>query len=124
MCLLIIGDVRGMVMEGFDFLDKDTGLEYCGGDDEIYREVIEGYLEEDRRAELAGYYDAGDLANYRVVVHAIKSTSLTIGAVELSEKAKALELAAADGDADYVRAHNDEMVAMYSDILHKIQEAL
>ena len=66
----------------------------------------------------------GDLANYRVVVHAIKSTSLTIGAVELSEKAKALELAAADGDADYVRAHNDEMVAMYSDILHKIQEAL
>ena len=102
-------------MEGFDFLNQDTGLEYCGGDEEIYREVIEGYLEEDRRAELA---------NYLIVAHAIKSTSLTIGAVELSEKAKALELAAADGDEDFVRTHNDEMVAMYSDILNKIQEAL
>ena len=121
--MIFIG-VKGKNIEGFDFLNQDTGLEYCGGDEEIYREVIEGYLEEDRRAELAGYYEAGDLANYRIVAHAIKSTSLTIGAVELSEKAKALELAAADGDEDFVRTHNDEMVAMYSDILNKIQEAL
>ena len=84
-------------MTGFDFLDQDVGLEYCAGDEEIYREIIEGYLEEDRRAELVKYYETDDLANYRVVAHAIKSTSLTIGATELSAKAKALEYAAADG---------------------------
>lgn len=111
-------------MDGFDFLNQDIGLEYCGNDEEIYREVLEGYVEEDRRNELAGYLESGDLANYRVVSHAIKSTSLTIGAVELSEKAKALELAAADNDIEFVRANNDEMVAMYSDILRRIQEAL
>ncbi len=111
-------------MEGFDFLDQEVGLEYCAQDEEIYREIIEGYLEEDRRAELAGYYEAHDLANYRVVVHAIKSTSLTIGATELSAKAKALEYAAADGDENYIRENNDEMVAMYTDLLEKIKAAL
>ncbi len=111
-------------MEGFDFLDQETGLEYCGNDEEIYREVLEGYVEEDRRSDLAAYYEAEDLPNYRVVAHAIKSTSLTIGAKELSEAAKALEFAAADGDIAFVKEHNDEMAAMYSDILRRIQEAL
>ncbi len=111
-------------MTGFEFLDQEVALEYCAGDEEIYREVLEGYLEEDRRAELARCFEAEDLAAYRVNAHAIKSTSLTIGATELSAKAKALEYAAADGDLNFVRENNDEMVAMYSDILDKIRAAL
>ena len=42
----------------------------------------------------------------------------------ISAKAKALEYAAADGDANFIRENNDEMVALYSDILQKIREAL
>ncbi len=112
------------MMTGFEFLDQEVAMEYCAGDDEIYREVLEGYLEEDRREDLKKYYEAEDLPNYRVVAHAIKSTSLTIGATDLSAKAKALEYAAADGDMEYIKANNDEMAAMYDDILTKISEAL
>ena len=111
-------------MTGFDFLDQEVGLEYCAGDEEIYREILEGYLEEDRRAELVKFFETDDLVNYRVVAHAIKSTSLTIGATELSAKAKALEYAAADGDSAFIREHNEEMLKMYSDILDKIKAAL
>ncbi len=111
-------------MTGFDFLDQEVGLEYCAGDEEIYREIIEGYLDEDRRAELVKYFETEDLPNYRIVAHAIKSTSLTIGATELSEKAKALEYAAADGDMTYIREHNEETLALYSDILERIKAAL
>ena len=111
-------------MTGFDFLDQDVAMEYCAGDEEIYREVLEGYLEEDRREELAKHYEAMDLPNYRVVAHAIKSTSLTIGATELSAKAKALEYAAADGDSGFIKENNDELVAMYTEILDKIKAAL
>ncbi|MCR5590568.1 MAG: Hpt domain-containing protein [Lachnospiraceae bacterium] len=111
-------------MTGFDFLNQEVGLEYCAGDEEIYREILEGYVEEDRREDVKKFFEAGDLPNYRVTAHAIKSTSLTIGAEELSAKAKALEYAAADGDMDFIREHNDEMVAMYTDILTKIKEAL
>ena len=111
-------------MNGFDFLDQEVGLEYCAQDEEIYREILEGYVEEDRREELAKYYDAGDLPNYRVVAHAIKSTSLTIGATDLSAKAKSLEYAAADGDEAFIRENHAALLDMYSDILDKIKAAL
>ena len=111
-------------MTGFDFLDQEVGLEYCAQDEEIYREILEGYIDEDRREELAKYYEAEDLPNYRVVAHAIKSTSLTIGATELSAKAKTLEYAAADGDIAFIKANNDDLVRMYTDILDKIKAAL
>lgn len=111
-------------MTGFDFLNQEVALEYCAGDEEIFREVLEGYLEEDRREELARFFEAEDLPNYRVVVHAIKSTSRTIGAEELSDKAKALEYAAADGDIAYIRDNNAELVTMYSDMLEKIKANL
>ena len=111
-------------MEGFEFLNTELGLEYCAEDEDIYREVLEGYVEEDRRDELNALLEAEDWANYRVVVHAIKSTSLTIGAEELSQKAKALEMAAAESDADFVKANHQDMMDMYSDILTKIKGAL
>ena len=111
-------------MEGFDFLNQEVGLEYCAGDEDIYREVLEGYLEEDRRAELEDYFAKEDWANYRVVVHAVKSTSLTIGAEALSEKAKSLEACAAEGNGDGVKAGHSEMIGMYADILTKISNAL
>ena len=111
-------------MTGFDFLNQEVALEYCAGDEEIYREILEGYLEEDRREELVKYYEAEDLPNYRVVAHAIKSTSRTIGAEELSDKAKTLEYAAADGDLNYIKDNNDTLLNMYSDILEKIRDNL
>lgn len=111
-------------MEGFDFLNTEIGLEYCADDEEIYLEVLEGYVEEDRSEELANLYASEDWAEYRVIVHAIKSTSLTIGAESLSEKAKALEMAAAEGNADFIKANHDDMMADYKDILQKISNAL
>lgn len=111
-------------MDKFDFLNTDIGLEYCADDEEIYLEVLEGYVEEDRREELEDLFAAENWPDYRVIVHSVKSTSLTIGAEELSEKAKALELAAADGDAAFVRSNHQDMIDTYTDILNKISEAL
>ena len=111
-------------MEGFDFLNTEMGLEYCADDEEIYLEVLEGYVEEDRNEEIEALFNAENWPEYRVVVHAIKSTSLTIGAEELSEKAKALEMAAAEGNGDFVKANHQEMIDMYKDILSKISAAL
>lgn len=111
-------------MPDLSFLDQEVGLEYCAGDMDIYVEVLEGYLEEDKRAELDGFLSAGDWPNYRIAVHAVKSTSLTIGATSLSEKAKALEMAAAEGDGATVAAGHAQMIAEYSDILEKIKGAI
>ena len=111
-------------MDGFDFLNTEMGLEYCAEDEEIYLEVLEGYVEEDRCEELESLCASENWPEYRVVVHAVKSTSLTIGAEEVSEKAKALELAAASGDAAFVKANHADLINDYKDLLDKIKNAL
>ena len=50
------------------------------------------------------------LKNYRVKVHAMKSSLALIGITGLSEKAKALEMAAADADRRYILEHTDEFL--------------
>jgi len=112
------------MLEKFDFLNTELGLEYCAEDEEVYLEVLEGYVEEDRRDELVNHYEQSNWPEYRVVVHAVKSTSLTIGAEDLSAKAKALEMAAADGDEAFIKANHDELIEEYGELLDKISEAL
>lgn len=111
-------------MADLSFLNQTMGLEYCAGDMDIYLEVLDSYLEEDMRETLNAQLAAEDWPGYRTTVHAVKSTSLTIGAEELSAKAKALEMAAAEGDGATVKAGHDDMMADYSDILSKIKAAL
>lgn len=111
-------------MPDLSFLNESVGLEYCAGDMEIYLEVLEGYLEEDMRERIAGFFAAEDWANYRTLVHAIKSTSLTIGAEDLSAEAKELEMAAAAADGAAVKAGHQKMMDDYSEVLAKIEAAL
>lgn len=68
--------------------------------------------------------ESKDWDNYRILVHALKSTSLTIGAVSLSEGAKALEMAAKDGDVDYILSHNQEVMEKYTGLLNVLRKVL
>ena len=111
-------------MPDLSFLNESVGLEYCAGDMEIYLEVLEGYLEEDMRETITAHFTAEDWSNYRTIVHAIKSTSLTIGAEALSAEAKELEMAAAEGNGDAVKAGHQKMMDHYGEVLAKIEAAL
>lgn len=75
------------------YLDKMTGLKYCGKDINIYQEMLEVYAEiyDEKRNALQNSYQIEDWKNYRIEVHALKSSSLMIGGCALSEFAKDLE---------------------------------
>ncbi len=57
-------------------------------------------------------------------MHALKSASLGIGAVELSEFAKALENAARNGNIGYVKAQHENIMKEYDELLEKLREVL
>lgn len=103
-------------------LDISTGLSYCMDDMNFYEEMIGEYLKNDKRAALEEFYAQEDLENYRITVHALKSTSLTIGAVELSEQAKKLEMAAKSKDMDYIRLHHEEVMEKYNKLYDSLVE--
>ncbi|MBQ7629960.1 MAG: hypothetical protein IJS81_07080, partial [Selenomonadaceae bacterium] len=56
--------------------------------------------------------------------HALKSTSLSIGAEKLSEEAKSMEMAAKDGKIEEILANHGEMMSSYEKIRLEIKKWL
>ena len=99
-------------------LDTEKGIAYMGGSEETYREILSLYAQEERekRELIDSLYRQGDSKNYAIEVHALKSTSLNVGAAELSGMAKELEAAAKAGalDGSYDEKHR-AMLKLYAE---------
>ena len=103
-------------------INTQLGLDYCAGEDDFYMEMIQIFCaqSEQKRAEIASLYEEENWADYATKVHALKSTSLTIGAEALSAQSKELELAGKRGDVDYIRAHHSDLMRAYADLCANI----
>ena len=111
-------------LEKLEGLDVQTGLGYCMNEEEFYVEMLKEYLKADKVSKIKQFYAEEDWNNYTTIVHALKSTSLTIGAVHLSEEAKALEMAAKEGDVDYIRLHHKGVLEEYIGLTNRMKDIL
>ena len=110
--------------ERFPSLNTQLGMGYCMNDEEFYLEMIETYLNEDKSKMLEQEYEQESWKNYQIHVHALKSTSLNIGAENVSNQAKALELAAKEADYSYIREHHSQVMTEYSKLLTELKKGL
>lgn len=106
------------------FLDIEKGMSYCGGDKELYGDMVQTFRSESKLDEIEKFFNEKDLKNYRILVHAVKSTALSIGAVNLSEEAKALENAAKTDDEKYIEENHRHFMDSYREITEKIDAAV
>ena len=74
----------------------------------------------EKREELDALFESGVWADYAVKAHALKSTSLTIGAQALSAQAKELEMAGKRGDGGYIQAHHPALMAAYEALCEQL----
>jgi signal transduction histidine kinase/CheY-like chemotaxis protein/HPt (histidine-containing phosphotransfer) domain-containing protein len=107
-------------------VDSKIGLGYCQNDGNFYKELLTQFATEAeaKRTKIRAYFDSGDMKNYEVFVHALKSTSKMIGCPGLSEKAKALEFAAKEGRTDYIKAEHAGVMKDYEALTDCIISAL
>lgn len=105
-------------------LDTKLGLEYCCSDEGFYRNVIMTYLGNQKQDALMKCYQEEDWENYRILVHALKSTSLSIGAAGLSEQAKALEMAAKEENISYIQENHGKVMADYQNLLSDLDRII
>lgn len=105
-------------------LNTELGLEYCAEDEDFYAEMLQDYIDGDKTDILNQYLAEENWTEYRVQIHAVKSTSLMIGAEELSAKAKELEMAAAQSDAATVKANHASVLEDYRKLMDVIKGAL
>ncbi len=72
-----------------DGIDEDSCLSIYENDIDFYRTVLETFVKEISKTVigLKDTYDAGDIENYRILVHGLKGSGGSAGATKLVELA-------------------------------------
>ena len=103
-------------------LDIDEGLDYCGdGEDYIMTLQMYSNSAEKKADEIEKYWAVGDIKNTTVKVHALKSASRAIGALELGEFAARLEMAGNNGDSDTLDKELGELISEYRQLARNLE---
>lgn len=109
---------------GNEIFDVETGVFYTGGDVETYEEILEIYIRKgpEKLACIKRLYEEKSWSDYVIEVHALKSSSLTIGSAKLSQMAKELELAGKTGDYSRIEKNNAALLEMYERVIEAGKE--
>ena len=86
--------------------DIDQGLSYLGDETmylEILRDFHNGFI--NQMNEIKSAYEKGDIPNYTILVHALKSNCRTLGITSLSELAYNHEMKGKENDINYINAN-------------------
>ncbi|MBQ7933881.1 MAG: Hpt domain-containing protein, partial [Lachnospiraceae bacterium] len=107
-------------------INTEKALTYAGNNQNSYYEVLYSYYEKgpEYKRALEDYFTQQDWHNYVIGVHALKSSSLSVGAEHLSELAKALELAGKAGEYQTILDGHEEVVQLYGRVLAEIEKYL
>lgn len=112
---------------GQKWLDIDMGFRYCGDSEEVYREVLQEFcdVEQVERDKIEKAYEDEDWKNYAILVHGLKSSSLSAGAKKLSDEAAGLEKSSREIQKEgvphkeeilaYIREYHGKMMELYRD---------
>ena len=107
-------------------LDIPRGLLHIGGKMELYLETLEVFCDDgyEKTKVIQDCLAVGDISTYTVHIHAMKSAAANIGAIAISDAAKALETAGLSEDKDYIEAHNDDFISSLAKLLDDIKSVL
>ena len=105
-------------------LNTEEGLKNAMDDVAFYKEILMTYIGGDKRSKLEEQFQKEDWKEYRVLIHAVKSTSKTIGADEMAEQARDLEHAIKEGRISFVQTHHAKAMTVYETLLKEIRRIL
>ena len=103
-------------------IDTAQGLAFCQQDEMLYRTILWEYASgaTETASRLQQDYETEAWQDHAIQIHALKSTSATIGAAALSETAARLEQAARQENAEAVRQEHADMLGQYKHITETI----
>ncbi|MBD5141979.1 MAG: hypothetical protein HDT25_11310, partial [Ruminococcus sp.] len=104
-------------------VDVKSGLELCGGNSDAYIAIMKTFVEtaEESILRIENYAQNRNYKDYTTEVHGLKSSSLSIGAKELSEMARQLEMAGRREDYKQIMYDTPTLIARYTEIVEHIR---
>ncbi|MDC7301975.1 ATP-binding protein [Agathobacter ruminis] len=102
-------------------LDREKGYVYCGGED-AFEDILQIYANKGAKnyQPLQDLYEKKDWANYIIAIHGVKSSMKAIGANELSEQARLLEMAGKEDNINYIIENHAKVYRMFYDLIHDL----
>ena len=96
-------------------IDTASGLRYSQRDEQLYNTLLKQFVTEApaKRSKINRYFESGNFRDYEILVHALKSTSRMIGADDLSERAKSLEMLAKKGGKGITGEMHEKVMEIY-----------
>ena len=106
--------------------DPNIGISNLAGSKDAYLAVLlEYYKEGCQKIECVPMQLAeGNVSLYTTNVHALKSSSATVGAMRISPLFKELEFAGKDNNIDFINSNTDKTLNMFKDVLSIVKEYL
>lgn len=115
--LSFIDDIEGIILS--------LGIQNCGSKHN-YLNAIKSYTDTapDNLAAIERFWKSGNIADYTIKVHALKSSSRIIGAMDLSKLAERMEKAGDKKNTELIDKKTDSLLDMYKAIVTSLQEGL
>lgn len=100
-------------------INVSSGIVYCGDDMQTYLEILQVYIDEsgENMHKLQIAFENEDYASYAITAHAVKSTSLTVGAEGLSKIAKNQEFAGKEKRIEDLKNGHDYFIDLYRKVI-------
>ena len=112
-----------IIIEG---IDTDVVAEHSSASIEEYNELLNLYCLDGKRklSVLRGFLEEKDYKSYGIEVHALKSASANVGAMQVSNRAREQEKAVKREDFTFVDSHAEKLLREYEEQLEHIQKYL
>ena len=111
-------------LDSIEGLAVDVGLKRVSGQADVYESTLKLFAKEIEKSisKLDDYILTGDVQNFTIEAHSIKSSLANIGAMELSAKAYELETASSQKDTDFYTSHLKSFTAALHDLGVKLSQ--
>ena len=107
-------------------MDLDDALQYSSGTVCDVLDNVKGYLSdsETNRERIKKEYAAENWNDYKIHVHALKSTSRIVGAIHMAYLAELMEKAAGSGDISYIRQNFEDLLYEHEQLCTDLEHLL
>lgn len=104
-------------------IDKTAGEKACGSQ-EVYIQVCKEFAGTAKKniREIGDFLEQGDLENYTIKVHALKSSARLLGAQELSQEAAFLESCGNEGKIEEIQERTGRLLSCCAKVADQLAE--
>jgi len=122
----IKNEINSEVKIKIEGVDVKKGISMTGGTFESYAQTLTAFYKDGLKKieEIKKCLETDNYPLYTTYVHALKSASASLGAADLSEQAKVLEIAGRQEDTSFIRLQNPKFLTSLEILLNNIDTAL